>query len=135
MPPAVARLMVPRGFLIGRSVHSLEEAEGVAGSVDYLIAGAVWPTASKPGLESGKLLGSEGLSRLAHQATVPVLAIGGASIDRIGAIARSGAAGVAAIGLFIGRQQTGDPLSCGAVPLHETVRAARGQFDTPEGAS
>lgn len=134
MPPAVARVMAPRGFLIGRSVHSLEEAEGVAGSVDYLIAGTVWPTASKPDLESRKLLGADGLSRLAHQATVPVLAIGGISIDRIGAVARSGAAGVAAVGLFVGSQRGGDG-HCGAVPLHETARAARSQFDTPEGPS
>jgi thiamine-phosphate diphosphorylase len=135
MPPAVVRAMTPRGFLIGRSVHSLEDAARVASSVDYLIAGTVWATASKPGLQTAKLLGSEGLSRLVHQLKVPVLAIGGVSIERIGAVASSGAAGVAAIGLFIGPQRQGPDPTCGAVPLHETVRAARRQFDTPGAAS
>ena len=135
MPPAAVRAMSPRGFLIGRSVHSPEEAEAASGVVDYLIAGTVWATTSKAGLDTSKLLGSEGLSRIVHRVAVPVLGIGGISVERIAAVAQSGAAGVAAIGLFMGPLQPGSGLSCGAVPLSETVRLARWSFDTPGGAS
>jgi thiamine-phosphate pyrophosphorylase len=135
MPPAAVRAMSPRGFLIGRSVRSPEEAEAASGVVDYLIAGTVWATTSKAGLETSRLLGSAGLSQIAHRVTVPVLGIGGISLERIDAVAKSGASGVAAIGLFMGPQQPGSGLSCGAVPLAETLRFANGLFDTPGGAS
>ena len=135
MLPAAVRAMSPRGFLIGRSVHSPEEAEAAAGVVDYFIAGTVWATSSKAGLEQSRLLGSEGLSRIVHRVAVPVLGIGGISLERIAAVAKSGAAGVAAIGLFMGPQQPGGGPSCGAVPLSEPLRLASRQFDTPGGAS
>ena len=135
MPPSAVRAMAPRGFLIGRSVHSLEEADGVAGAVDYLIAGTVWATASKPGLETNALLGPEGLSQIAHRVAVPVLAIGGVSIERIADVSRSGAAGVAAIGLFIDPHRPGSGRSCRAVTLLETVRLASRQFDTLRGVT
>jgi thiamine-phosphate diphosphorylase len=55
---ARVRLVVPAGFLIGRSVRSVSDA-CVAGPVDYLIAGTLWPTESKP--EGQPLLGQEEL--------------------------------------------------------------------------
>ena len=46
------RTIAPAGFLVGRSVHGLAEAER-AGPVDYLIAGTVFPTPSKRAAASG----------------------------------------------------------------------------------
>ena len=135
MLPRVVRAMTPPGFLIGRSVHSVEEAEAVAEGADYLIAGTVWATTSKPGLGARHLLGLEGLSTIASRVRVPVLAIGGISVDRIAAVAKSGGAGIAAVGLFMGLQRGANHGLCKAVTLAETVRLARRQFDTPEGAS
>lgn len=135
MLPTVVRAMAPPGFLIGRSVHSVEDAESVAAGADYLIAGTVWTTTSKPGLGGSQLLGLEGLSRIVSCVRVPVLAIGGISVDRMAAVAKSGAAGVAAIGLFMGPRPEADNRLCKAVTLTETVRLARRQFDTPKGAS
>jgi thiamine-phosphate pyrophosphorylase len=96
---ARVRELVPAGFLIGRSVHARSEAVAAAHSgVDYIVAGTVYPTASKP--ESLPLLGLDGLRDLVRAVEVPVLAIGGIAADNVGDIAASGAAGVAAIGLF-----------------------------------
>jgi thiamine-phosphate pyrophosphorylase len=134
MPAAAVRNLVPPGFLIGRSVHSVEEAVAVANAADYLIAGTVWETSSKRGLADSNLLGPEGLSRIVQAVRVPVLAIGGISVDRFAEVRRSGAAGVAAIGLFMAQQAAEWP-SCRAVPLIETVRLAGRQIDTPKGAS
>jgi len=98
VPPESARSIAPPGFLIGRSVHDEQEAATAAASVDYLIAGTVFPTSSKPGLT--EWLGLEGLARICDAVAVPVLAIGGITADRLPGVAAAGAAGIAAIGLF-----------------------------------
>ncbi|MGE3843565.1 MAG: thiamine phosphate synthase [Vicinamibacterales bacterium] len=115
-PAREARSMVPPGFVIGRSVHSLEELlREPVHDVDYVIAGTVFPTRSKAANHA--LLGLDGLATLVRSASVPVLAIGGIGLDRVGAVAATGAAGLAAIDLF-----GGPPASMTAL-LHD-VRAA-----------
>ncbi len=115
-----ARRLAPKSFLIGRSVHSVEEA-GSANEADFLIAGTVFPTASKD--ESATLLGIEGLQAIVRHARVPVLAIGGVTEATAGRIARAGAAGCAAIGLFMDVDGVHDSGSCRAIPLVATVGA------------
>jgi thiamine-phosphate pyrophosphorylase len=112
-----ARRLAPVGFLVGRSVHNLTELKPAAGA-DYLIAGSVFPTASKPGSRS--LLGLTGLKAMALAASCPVLAIGGVTLDRISGIAAAGAQGVAAIALL------------STPPLGPIVAEVRRQFDTAE---
>lgn len=114
------RPRVPAGFVIGRSVHSATEARG-AGPVDYLIAGTVWQTASKPAEHT--LLGLDGLRLVAAASQVPVLAIGGVSLDRARLVADAGAQGAAAIGAF-----TGGNAPCRAQSLSELVQAYRMRF-------
>ena len=92
------RTIAPAGFLVGRSVHDLAEAEG-AGPVDYLIAGTVFPTPSKPA--ATPILGLDGLADVVQAVAVPVLAIGGITRERLDEVAATGAAGAAGIGLFI----------------------------------
>ena len=92
------RAIAPAGFLVGRSVHGLAEAEG-AGPVDYLIAGTVFPTPSKPA--ATPILGLDGLAEVVQAVAVPVLAIGGITRERLDEVAATGAAGAAGIGLFI----------------------------------
>ena len=115
---ARARSMAPAGFLIGRSVHGADEAVRAAPGADYLIAGTVFPTPSKPGRH--EFLGIEGLAAIGRSVTVPVLAIGGVSMDRIGLVAGAGAAGLAAIGLFLEE----------GAGLAAVVREARRRFDS-----
>jgi len=99
VPPRDARAIAPPGFLIGRSVHSVAEAEEHAPHVDYLIAGPVFPTASKPA--GTRWLGTDGLRRIAAAVDVPVLAVGGLDVESVPRIAEAGAAGLAAISLFL----------------------------------
>jgi thiamine-phosphate diphosphorylase len=100
IPPAKARMLAPAGFLIGRSVHDAVEAAQCAADVDYLIAGTVFPSGSKP--EGHVLLGLAGLRSIVRAVRVPVLAIGGVTVEKFAEVAASGARGVAAIGLFRG---------------------------------
>ena len=99
VPAARVRRMVPSGFVIGRSVHSLDEAVRVIreGSLDYLTFGTVFGTASKPGAAPA---GTEALATVCAASPLPVLAIGGMNQETLRAVGRTGAAGFAAIGLF-----------------------------------
>lgn len=99
VPASRVRAIVPRGFVIGRSVHSVDEIAQASwdDGADYLLFGTVFATTSKPGAVPA---GREGLTSAAASTTVPVLAIGGISADSVRQLGRTGAAGFAAIGLF-----------------------------------
>lgn len=101
---ARVRRMAPAGWLIGRSVHRLEEAGRVVdeGAVDYVTFGPVFETDSKPGVTP---LGLTMLERVVASVEKPVLAIGGITVEKAGEVASSGVAGIAAIGLFAGSGQ------------------------------
>ena len=99
VPAPVARRHAPAGFFLGRSVHDAAEAARVAegGSLDYLALGTVFASHSKPGVPP---CGVGVLSAVARAVDLPVLAIGGVTVDKAVGVFRAGAAGVAAIGLF-----------------------------------
>ena len=96
---ARVRALGPRGWIVGRSVHGPAAARRASesGAVDYLLAGTVFRSASKPGRRP---LGPEGLGAVVRAFAGPVLAIGGAGAADGAALAESGAAGVAGIRLF-----------------------------------
>ena len=121
-PATRARAMVSPGFLIGRSVHSVEDARrACAGeAVDYLVFGTVFATPSKPGRQPA---GVAVLADVVRATTVPVLAVGGVSAENAAQVAQAGAAGIAAIGLFAD--------SAAQAMITHVKRVARA-FDTPE---
>ncbi len=96
IPPREVRTICPAGFLVGRSVHTAEDAArlGRDGGLDYLIFGAVFPTPSKPGAPA---VGLDSLRQAVQGTTVPVLAIGGVNAKNAADIGETGAAGLAAI--------------------------------------
>ena len=118
VPAGRIRGLTPDGFLIGSSVRSAGEAGEAASASDYLIAGTVFPTTSKSG--ATEFLGLDGLAAVARATTIPVLAIGGMSIDRAGEVASAGAGGLAAIGLFADANR----------PIKEVVRQLRERFNS-----
>ena len=117
------RSVVAPGFIIGRSVHSRSETRD-AGPVDYIIAGTVWATSSKP--DGYPLLGLEGLADIVEASPVPVIGIGGVDARRAQALAAAGAAGGAAIGAFQGRGpgRLGGS-GCLAIPLQTVTQSFR----------
>ena len=85
--------------LVGRSVHSLDGAAAAeAEGADYVIYGPVWPSGSHPGVAP---VGIDALERVARSVRIPVLAIGGVTPERIADCQRAGAAGYAAIRMFL----------------------------------
>ena len=100
VPARRVRKVAPPAFLIGRSVHTRDEIVQVCaeGDVDYLLFGTVFETASKPDRPPA---GVTGLADAVDAAKgVPVLGIGGMTLETVGQLARTGCAGFAAIGQF-----------------------------------
>jgi len=119
-PPAEqVRALSPAPWLVGRSIHSIDEARR-SQTEDYLIFGTVFPSRSKP--QGSSVAGLDTLADAAVVASVPVLAIGGVTPEGAAACRDAGAAGVAAIELFLppGRM----PHSMGAARAVAAIRAA-----------
>jgi thiamine-phosphate pyrophosphorylase len=83
------------GLLLGLSAATLEEARAADGRADYIGAGPVWDTPSKP--DAGPAIGLEGLRELCDAVSTPVVAIGGVDASNAADCIRAGAAGVAVI--------------------------------------
>ncbi len=106
MPLQAARCATPKGFLIGASCHSLEEAIAAdSGGADYILLGPIFETPSKAGY--GPPLGVERLAEVAEKVRVPVLALGGITVERVATCLNHGATGIAGIRLF----QEGDSIA------------------------
>ena len=99
MPVSTVRQLAPRSFVIGVSCHSLEEAIAAeSAGADYLLLGPVFETPSK--LKYGPPLGLDELRRVNAQIRIPVLALGGITVERVRPCLEAGAAGIAGIRIF-----------------------------------
>jgi thiamine-phosphate pyrophosphorylase len=117
VPPRAIRKHVPEGFLVGVSCHSVEDViEAESGGADYVLLGPVFATPSK--LHYGAPLGPEKLKEAVARVNVPVLALGGITVERVKPCLEAGAAGIAGISIF----QTCDSLD-------QRVRELRTRFD------
>ena len=97
-PPGI-RSVTPPDFLIGVSCHGMEEVRRAeTEGADYIVFGPVFPTLSK--MRYGPPLGLSALTDAARAVRVPVLALGGVTLDNAGRCLDSGAAGIAGISLF-----------------------------------
>jgi thiamine-phosphate pyrophosphorylase len=88
-----------REFLVGVSCHSVDKARRAESSgADYIVFGPVFETPSKRAY--GAPQGLARLGEVCKQVRVPVLAIGGVTLENARACLAEGAAGIAAIRLF-----------------------------------
>jgi thiamine-phosphate diphosphorylase len=97
--PRCWRGMVPKGFSIGVSCHTVDEVRSAGEEgADYVVFGPVFTPLSK-----GSDLAPRGLDGLAHAvaaAGIPVLALGGITEENAPLCKAAGAAGIAGISLF-----------------------------------
>ena len=110
--PCDLRSIVPAGFLIAVSTHSVDEVRRAEREeADLAVFGPVFPTRSKPGL--AEIPGLDGLRRACAAVSMPVAALGGVTDGRIAACADAGAAGIAGISMF--------QSACGDVTYRQAV--------------
>jgi thiamine-phosphate pyrophosphorylase len=96
LPPSAVRALPGfEGRLIGRSTHSLGQAQlAVHEGVDYIAVGPVYPTPTKEGRPA---VGTGLVSRVADVVDRPFVAVGGIDQDNIGAVVEAGARAVAVV--------------------------------------
>ncbi len=95
LPAKEARRLMPKA-LIGLSTHSLEQLElALLQPVDYVALGPIFSTSTKPGSPRG--LGLEMLRRAAALSPLPLVAIGGITLQRAKEVWSAGARSLAVI--------------------------------------
>ena len=113
-----ARSIVGDRLLVGCSVHDAGgAARAAAEGADYVLAGNVYASRSKPGM-AGR--GPGFIADVAATARLPVIALGGVTAERVPEVMAAGAAGIAVISAILAAR---DP-SVAAADLRNAVDAA-----------
>jgi thiamine-phosphate pyrophosphorylase len=122
IPTSVVRNTFGSEFLIGVSTHSLTEATTAQEKgADFVVFGPIFETSSKQ--QYGKPLGPAELAKVTSRLKpIPVLALGGITIERVSECFRAGAQGIAAIRML------NDPSR-----LSDIANEIRERFDRPKG--
>jgi thiamine-phosphate diphosphorylase len=116
LPIAAVRDLVGDSLHIGSSVHDVRTADRRRREgADYLLAGSVYETTTHPGVEAAGVVLIERLAPM----RVPVIAIGGVTAERVGALREAGAAGVAVVSAV---WNAADPVAAAARLCRELER-------------
>lgn len=98
LPLAAARKVAPPPFLIGVSIDDPDAArDAEAAGADYIGCGAVFGTTTKQDVGNERI-GPEGLEAVARAVDIPVVGIGGVTVENVDLLPATGAAGVAVVG-------------------------------------
>ena len=102
LPLKEARKIVPPGFIIGISTHTLTQAEvAMASGADYIAIGPVFATPTK---EDYKPIGIDTVEEVLGLAAIPVVAIGGLDLNNFDALRQVGVRNIAMVRAF--REET-----------------------------
>jgi thiamine-phosphate pyrophosphorylase len=116
-PPAEARQVLGEDAIVGLSITDPDQLRAVDPTVvDYLGAGPIFPTGSKP--DAAPAIGLEALSRIANSVRLPVAAIGGITEANAATVIRAGADGLAVVSAI-----------CAAENPEEAARALVARID------
>ena len=95
LPISIARRLLPIDKILGCSVTTVEEAATAQSEgADYIAAGAIYPTTTKEGVT---VIGLEGLRLIKKAVKLPLVAIGGITLDKVAEVISAGADSVAII--------------------------------------
>lgn len=107
LPVAAARRVAPPGFLIGHSTDDPRTAQlAERDGADYIGCGAGFGTSTKK--ETGdERIGPRRLDEVARAVTIPVVGIGGITVENVGLVGATAARGVAVVGAVMAAQDPG----------------------------
>ena len=95
MPAGIAREIIGEDKILGVSASTVEEAKKAEiDSADYIGSGAVFPTATKDDADS---VSEEELKEIVDSIDIPVVAIGGITIENAHTLKASGIAGFSVV--------------------------------------
>ncbi|MFI5364430.1 MAG: thiamine phosphate synthase [Candidatus Binatia bacterium] len=98
--PADARAVLGPQALIGASTHNLEQAQrAAAGGADFIVFGPIFDTPAKR--QYGAPVGLQALGVVTEKVTLPVLAIGGITGERVESVRQHRVYGVAVISAIL----------------------------------
>ena len=98
--PGVARQLTPPGFIIGISVGSVEEAtRAEKEGADYVALSPTFSTGSKT--DAGPGHGLVCLLEIRNVVSIPLIAIGGITLENVQEVVRAGADGIAVISAVV----------------------------------
>lgn len=119
LPAREARRLLRPGMMLGVSSHDEAQARRARDDgADYVAVGSMFPTGSKAGF---RLVGPDLVKRVRPEIPVPLVAIGGITLDNAAEVIRAGADAVAVISAVCAAP---DPAAA-ARRFLETIRAAR----------
>lgn len=120
------RALGPDDWIVGQSVHTPAEAQRASDSgADYVLFGTVFSGGSKGDLAEGDRLAP--LRDAARVSRAPVIAIGGIDPGRATACLDAGAAGIAAISIFLPEGRA--PLAMGVNDAMVALRDGLSKLD------
>ena len=118
LPVRATRSLLGRYPLVGRSVHDADAARSAATEgAEFIVAGTIYKSTSHPDAEPA---GPTLIAEITKNSSLPVLAIGGITADKVEEVVRAGAVGIAVISAIAG---AADPKTA-AQELSEALKQA-----------
>jgi thiamine-phosphate pyrophosphorylase len=100
LPGRETRRLLPRPLILGISAGNREEARrAVKEGADYIGVGPVFSTTTKP--DTREALGLERLAEIVGAVSIPVVAIGGITLENVAGVFGAGASGAAVVAAVV----------------------------------
>ncbi|MDP3880124.1 MAG: thiamine phosphate synthase [Dehalococcoidales bacterium] len=102
LPVKVARRLLPIDKILGGSARTLELAAAAqAEGADYIGVGSMYPTSTK---ETAEVVGLDRLRQMRQAISLPLVAIGGITLENVSKVMAAGADAVAVISAVLGAE-------------------------------
>lgn len=102
LPTRAARGLMGKYTVLGRSADDHQTAlQATAEGAEWVLAGPIFKSLSEP---NEKPVGSKLISGIVEDSSIPVIAIGGITVDNIGEVVKAGAAGIAVLSAVAGAE-------------------------------
>ncbi|ADE56402.1 MULTISPECIES: thiamine phosphate synthase [Aminobacterium] len=100
LPLEAVRPFLPRGFIVGVSAHTVDQARiALKSGASYIGIGAAFPTGSK---EDAHVVGLSRIREIMEAVPIPAVAIGGINEENVAEAMKTGVNGVAVISAIVG---------------------------------